>query len=98
MTQTIDQTTDTAWRGLVLTPAEQTADYTRRIHWWVRLFGIVWIVIPVLAFLGAVAFALGALSLSAGDNTMSVPTPAESYAKCLLEGFSTTECDRWYPS
>jgi hypothetical protein len=26
-----------------------TRDYTRRIHWWVRLFGILWIVFPLVA-------------------------------------------------
>lgn len=81
-----------------LTPAEQSYDYIRRIHWWVRLFGIVWIVIPVVASLAAMAFALGILSKSAADNTMSVPTPAASYAQCLTEGFSATECGRWYPN
>jgi hypothetical protein len=47
---------------LVLTPAEQTADYARRIHWWVRLFGIIWIVIPAIAAVALVAFLLGAMA------------------------------------
>jgi hypothetical protein len=98
VTQTTDHpkpSPDALWA--TLTPAEQSYDYIRRIHWWVRLFGIVWVVIPVVASLAAVAFGLGILSKSAADNTMSVPTPAESYAKCLLDGFKATECDRWYP-
>lgn len=41
-----------------------TEDYTRRIHWWVRLFGIVWIVVPAVAALMAVAFTLTALIMS----------------------------------
>lgn len=42
------------------TQSALTAAYTRRIHWWVRLFGIIWIVIPaVMAFIGF-AFLLGA--------------------------------------
>lgn len=46
----------TGWTEPVLTPAEQTADYARRIHWWVRLFGIIWIVIPIAMMLFAVVF------------------------------------------
>lgn len=42
------------------TQSASTAAYTRRIHWWVRLFGIVWIVIPAAMVLIAVAFLLGA--------------------------------------
>lgn len=41
-----------------------TEDYTRRIHWWVRLFGIIWIVVPAVAALMAVAFTLTALIVS----------------------------------
>jgi hypothetical protein len=72
-------------------------DYLRRIHWWVRLFGIVWIVIPVVAFLAAVAFGLGIISMSRAEN-INKPTASASFAKCLTEGFSVTECGRWYPS
>ena len=34
-------------------------DYMRRIHWWVRLFGVVWIVIPALIGVLAVVFMIG---------------------------------------
>jgi hypothetical protein len=104
VTQTIDQ--PTAWPTPATDPnldgihvlTQRNTDYLKRVHWWVRLFGIVWIVIPVLAFLAAVAFALGALSLSASDNTTSTPSSSASYDRCLIEGFSATECGRWYPS
>lgn len=62
MTQTIDRTTNTAWGKLILTPDEQATDYLRRIHWWVRLFGIVWIVIPVAMSLFATFFLIGMAS------------------------------------
>ena len=38
-----------------------TEDYVRRIHWWVRLFGVVWIVLPIIATVFAVVFMMGAL-------------------------------------
>lgn len=41
----------------------ETNDYLRRIHWWVRLFGIFAFVVPVLAALAAVAFVLAALAM-----------------------------------
>jgi hypothetical protein len=39
-----------------------TRDYTRRIHWWVRLFGIIWIGIPAAMAVLAVAFMVGAMA------------------------------------
>lgn len=42
------------WTPLVLTPAEQTADYTRRIHWWIRLFGVAWLASWALGLVFAV--------------------------------------------
>ena len=100
MTQTIDHR-PTSWAdpnldGIhVLT--QRNTDYLRRIHWWVRLFGIVWIVLPVVAFLAAVAFGLGIISMSQVEN-IDKPTASASFAKCITEGFSTSECSRWYPS
>jgi hypothetical protein len=38
-----------------------TKDYARRIHWWVRLFGIVWIVAPLVAAGLASLFLLAAI-------------------------------------
>lgn len=39
-------------------------DYLRRIHWWVRLFGLVWIVLPVIVGLAAIL----ALAMAAALN------------------------------
>jgi hypothetical protein len=90
MTQTIDHPA-TGWSELVLTPTEQNADYLRRIHWWVRLFGIVWIVIPVVATLMAIFFALGILSMASATRSPS------AYSKCVADGYGVTECARMYP-
>lgn len=41
-----------------------TEDYTRRIHWWVRLFGVVWlasIALGVVAFLWFVTVAASSM-------------------------------------
>lgn len=53
--------TKAQWNELVLTPTEQTTDYLR-IHWWVRLFGFVWLVIPAVMTIVLVAFMLGAMA------------------------------------
>jgi hypothetical protein len=36
----------------------ETRDYTRRIHWWVRLFGVVWSVGIALGLLGGLTVAI----------------------------------------
>lgn len=107
MTQTID--TETSWptptktmdgTTLILPPAEQTADYARRIHWWVRLFGIVWIVIPVVATIMAVFFAVGIVSMGAVNSkfpTTSTSSSSSSYSSCVAQGYGTTTCRAIYP-
>lgn len=44
--------------------AAVTADYARRIHWWIRLFGIIWIGIPAAAALFMAVFMLAAMAKS----------------------------------
>lgn len=44
-----------------------TADYARRIHWWVRLFGIVWIVIPVALTLFVIVYMITAAARVSGS-------------------------------
>jgi len=41
----------------------ESQDYLRRIHWWVRLFGIIWIVMPVVAAVFGVVFFVAALAM-----------------------------------
>lgn len=43
----------------------QNNDYLRRIHWWVRLFGILWIVVPAIAGLAFVAFFVAMAAIGA---------------------------------
>lgn len=39
----------------------ESQDYLRRIHWWVRLFGVLWLVVPVVCLVFAAGFFLVAL-------------------------------------
>lgn len=50
-----------------LPPNLQGVDYLRRIHWWVRLFGILWIVVPMVAAIMATVFFVVALAIG-GSN------------------------------
>lgn len=45
-----------------------TMDYVRRIHWWVRLAGIIWIVIPIVLTVLAVFFMIGAAANSSSGS------------------------------
>ena len=72
----------------------QSNDYLRRIHWWVRLFGIIWIVIPIVATLAGIAFFVGAIA-GATDPEPAGPT---SYEKCVSEAvYRVADCARMYP-
>lgn len=72
--------------------AWHTNDYLRRIHWWVRLFGIIWIVIPVVFALIGVLFLLGGITAATVDK---IPTSAQQ--KCISQGYGADECARMYP-
>lgn len=39
----------------------ETRDYTRRIHWWIRLFGVVWLTSVIV---GAIVGAIALISLA----------------------------------
>lgn len=65
-----------------------TEEYARRIHWWVRLFGIIWIVIPIIAAIVAFFFIMGVSSSTGLENS--------SYGRCLDNGYSVSECTRMY--
>lgn len=47
-----------------LSKNELAISYLRRIHWWVRLAGIIWIVIPVVLAVLAAVFLVGAAANS----------------------------------
>lgn len=73
--------------------ALKSLSYLERIHWWVRLFGIVWIVIPFLVAAAGVAFIIGGISLTAAD----APTHSSAeYTRCLGT-FKASTCARMYP-
>lgn len=69
----------------------QSNEYLRLIHWWVRLFGIVWIVIPFVVALAAGTFMLGAMAFHQAETI-------SSYDKCVAEGtYGAATCARMYP-
>lgn len=43
-------------------------DYLRRIHWWVRLFGIVWILVPIVSAAAVLTFFIGLMAFGAGTT------------------------------
>lgn len=51
------------WAPALQGPVDPATDYLRRIHWWVRLAGIIWIVIPALMVLFGVGFMFFAVFL-----------------------------------
>jgi hypothetical protein len=90
--------TQTLWNAL--TPAEQSYDYIRRIHWWVRLFGFVCLVVPAMMVLGFVVI-LGYVS---AKERVTVPDSAQvskylTYADCLNDPATTyAECKSFFPA
>lgn len=51
-----------------LTKNELAISYLRRIHWWVRLAGIIWIVLPIILGVLAIIFMIGAAANSTGGG------------------------------
>jgi hypothetical protein len=66
---------------------ERTADYARRIHWWVRLFGVVWLATILIGVIGAVSVAVMAASESAAPS---------DYEACVDRGVSISTCLELY--
>lgn len=56
--------------------------YTQRIHWWVRLVGVTWLVSIACACL------LGALAASPSNSESS----SSSYSDCVDAGYSAAYC------
>ncbi|HEV3362735.1 MAG TPA: hypothetical protein VG795_01120 [Acidimicrobiia bacterium] len=68
-------------------------DYTRRIHWWVRLFGVAWLVSLVLGIVGTMLFALAVAVQS--DDTFGSYSGYSSYSACMSDPNTTfAECQR----
>jgi hypothetical protein len=78
--------------GTALTPEAATADYARRIHWWVRLFGVVWLTSLALGIVGMLIFAVAASSQDVDSPSFSgtssydacIRNPNTTYAECQL--------------
>lgn len=70
----------------------QTRDYTRRIHWWIRLVGVTWLTTIALSVLIGVGFVV-AIAFAADSNS----SPYSSRSKCI-DAFGTTlaECNAWF--
>lgn len=67
-----------------------TEDHTRRIHWWVRLFGICWLASMALAVIGAVLFAVAFTGAATTSSSTSGSTSL--FENCLRNGGSTNSC------
>jgi hypothetical protein len=67
----------------------ETKDYARRIHWWVRLFGVLWLSSIILGVVGGLA----AFGFMAGQ-TSARTTAYGSYSACMADPSTTlTECN-----
>lgn len=65
----------------------ETNSYTRRIHWWIRLFGVVWLTTLI------VGLAMGAFMVGVATRT-TTQTP---YERCINRGTSPSTCRGLYP-
>ena len=88
-----------AWPAAPATQGLTVTDYARKIHWWVRLFGVVWLASIGLAVAFGVIVGLAA-AVQMSDTTSyspsyspSSPVSGMTYSQCLAD-LSTTydEC------
>jgi hypothetical protein len=68
-------------------PVERTALYAEKIHWWVRLFGVVWL--TTLA-IGVVFGIFVGVHVAADRNTAG--TSLAKYQACIVNGYSAAYC------
>jgi hypothetical protein len=70
-------------------------DYTRRIHWWVRLFGVASIASLILGIVGTMIFAV-ALAVGSDDSFGTYSGySGSSYSACISDPNTTyAECQR----
>jgi hypothetical protein len=98
------QTIDRGWQG-PLPDADTNGihdmlrdvkDYTRRIHRWVRLFGVIWLASLILGVVGAMIFALAA-AVENGESSTGYRYSGYSgysssaYLECLGDPNTTWE-------
>ncbi len=72
-----------------LAVAQRSEDYLRRIHWWVRLFGVVWlagILLAVLGFLTVTAVAAYQSSREANqiESPVDTSTTNDTGTQCSI--------------
>ena len=80
--------------GQQLEVLTQTRDYTRRIHWWIRLVGVTWLTTIALSILIGVGSVI-VIAIAANGNS----SPYSSRSECI-DAFGTTlaECNAWFGS
>jgi hypothetical protein len=68
-------------------------DYARKIHWWVRLFGVIWLVSMAIAVVVGIA---AGTAMSSNHTTSSV---FSSRSQCMQASYTTTqECNLLFPN
>jgi hypothetical protein len=72
----------------------ETRDYTRRIHWWIRLFGVIWLTTLAVGVLIA-AFSIGIATKNSDTGVGSYSTRAACIAAIET---TTAECDALFPN
>lgn len=96
MTDTLDRTAD-RWTTPTPTTGEQMLDYTRRIHWWVRLFGVLALAWLIGGFLLGVYLGVKAgAEHSNASTTVTTSTNHGSYGGCISQGYDVATCTRIY--
>ena len=74
-------------------PAERTAEAAEKIHWWVRLFGVVWLATIAIGVIAVVAMvAMAALGSNVEEKFDRVNGSLMPYSECLAKGYGATYC------
>ena len=77
----------------------ETRDYTRRIHWWIRLFGVVWLTTIGIGVLVGIALGVS-LAINAANNANSGGNGGyANRSECMADRFTTTaQCNALFPN
>jgi len=84
---------DQLWSGGPAAPPQglTVTDYARKIHWWVRLFGVVWLASIALAV--AVGLLIGiAAAIQSNETGSYTPTFSTPGSSASVSGMSYDEC------